>query len=254
MDIATIVGIFSSVSLLIISINMGVGLGAFVDLPSLLIVVGGTACATMINYPLRDCLNTFSILKNAFITKTTSMGDIITGFITFSAKARKEGLLSLENDIDTVSDAFLQKGLQLTVDGLEPQAIVDILETEISFQESRHRLGADIFQAMGTFAPAFGMLGTLIGLISMLQQMDDPSAIGPAMSVALVTTFYGAILSNVVFVPIAGKLRARSKAETMVKELIVQGILALCRGDNPRIIEQKLHAFIPPSARISAFK
>ncbi|MDR2198319.1 MAG: MotA/TolQ/ExbB proton channel family protein [Deltaproteobacteria bacterium] len=254
MDIATVIGIFSSVSLLIISINMGVGLGAFLDLPSLLIVVGGTACATMINYPLRDCLNTFSILKNAFVTQTTSMGDIITGFITFSAKARKEGLLSLETDIDSVGDDFLQKGLQLTVDGLEPQAIVDILETEISFQESRHRLGADIFQAMGTFAPAFGMLGTLIGLISMLQQMDDPSSIGPAMSVALVTTFYGAILANVVFVPISGKLRARSKAETLVKELIVQGILALCRGDNPRIIEQKLHAFIPPSARISAFR
>jgi chemotaxis protein MotA len=253
-DIATVIGIFSSVSLLIISINMGVGLGAFLDLPSLLIVVGGTACATMINYPLRDCLNTFSILKNAFVTQTTSMGDIITGFITFSAKARKEGLLSLETDIDSVGDDFLQKGLQLTVDGLEPQAIVDILETEISFQESRHRLGADIFQAMGTFAPAFGMLGTLIGLISMLQQMDDPSSIGPAMSVALVTTFYGAILANVVFVPISGKLRARSKAETLVKELIVQGILALCRGDNPRIIEQKLHAFIPPSARISAFR
>ncbi|MDR2460686.1 MAG: MotA/TolQ/ExbB proton channel family protein [Deltaproteobacteria bacterium] len=254
MDIATIIGIFSSVSLLIISINMGVGLSAFLDLPSLLIVVGGTACATMINYPLRDCLNTFSVLRNAFVTKTTAMADIITSFITFSAKARKEGLLSLENDIDEVSDGFLQKGLQLTVDGLEPQAIVEILETEIAFQESRHRLGADIFQAMGAFAPAFGMLGTLIGLISMLQQMDDPSSIGPAMSVALVTTFYGALLANVVFVPIAGKLRARSRAETMVKELIVQGILALCRGDNPRIIEQKLHAFIPPSARISAFR
>jgi chemotaxis protein MotA len=253
MYIATVIGIFSSVSLLVISINMGVGVGAFLDLPSLLIVVGGTACATMINFPLRDCLNTFSVLKNAFVTKATTMADIITGFITFSAKARKEGLLSLEADIPTVEDSFLQKGLQLTVDGLEPQAIVDILETEISFQESRHRLGAEIFQAMGTFAPAFGMLGTLIGLISMLQQMDDPSSIGPAMSVALVTTFYGALLANVVFVPISGKLRARSKSETMVKELIVQGILALCRGDNPRIIEQKLHAFIPPNARISAF-
>ncbi|MDR1167087.1 MAG: MotA/TolQ/ExbB proton channel family protein [Deltaproteobacteria bacterium] len=254
MDIATIIGILSSVGLLVISINMGVGLGAFLDLPSLLIVVGGTACATMINYPLRDCLNTFAVLKNAFVTKTATMGDIITGFITFSAKARKEGLLSLENDIESVGDAFLRKGLQLTVDGLEPQAIVEILETDIAFQESRHRLGADIFQAMGSYAPAFGMLGTLIGLISMLQQMDDPAAIGPAMSVALVTTFYGAILANVVFIPIAGKLRARSRAETMVKELIVQGILALCRGDNPRIIEQKLHAFIPPAARISAFR
>ncbi|MDR0549700.1 MAG: MotA/TolQ/ExbB proton channel family protein [Deltaproteobacteria bacterium] len=254
MDVATIIGILSSVGLLVVSINMGVGIFAFLDLPSFLIVVGGTACATMINYPLRDCLNTVAIVKNVFVTRTVTMSDLIAGFIAFSAKARKEGLLSLENDIADVSDEFLQKGLQLTVDGLEPSAIVEILETEIAFQESRHRLGADIFQAMGAFAPAFGMLGTLIGLISMLQQMDDPSAIGPAMSVALVTTFYGAILANVVFVPISGKLRARSQAETLVKELIVQGILALCRGDNPRIIEQKLHAFIPPAARISAFR
>ncbi|MDR1871618.1 MAG: MotA/TolQ/ExbB proton channel family protein [Deltaproteobacteria bacterium] len=254
MDVATIVGILSSIGLLVISINMGVGIRAFVDLPSFMIVVGGTACATLINYPLRDCLNTVAILKNVFVTRAVTMNDIITGFITFSAKARKEGLLSLENDIADVGDEFLRKGLQLTVDGLEPQAIVDILETEIAFQETRHRLGADIFQAMGAFAPAFGMLGTLIGLISMLQQMDDPSAIGPAMSVALVTTFYGALLANVVFVPISGKLRARSAAETLVKELIVQGILALCRGDNPRIIEQKLHAFIPPAARVSAFR
>ncbi len=254
MDIATIIGIFSCIGLLVVSMTMGVGLEAFWDLPSLLIVFGGTACATMINYPLRDCLNTLSILRNAFITQPITIGEIITGFTTFSAKARKEGLLSLENNIKEISDPFLRKGLQLTVDGLEPQAITEILETEISFQESRHRLGADIFQTMGNFSPAFGMIGTLLGLIAMLRQLDDPSSIGPAMSLALVTTFYGAVLSNMIFVPIAGKLRARSQDETMVKELIVQGILSLCRGDNPRIIEQKLHAFLPPSARISIFR
>ena len=254
MDVATIIGIFSSIGLLFISITMGVGIGAFYDLPSILIVCGGTGCATMINYPLRECLNTLSILKNAFVNRSLTIGEIITGFITFSVKARKEGLLSLESNLHDIDDPFLKKGLQLTIDGLEPQAIVEILETDIAFQESRHRLGADIFQAMGTFAPAFGMIGTLIGLISMLKQMDDPSSIGPAMSVALVTTFYGAILANVVFIPIAGKLRARSQSETLVKELIIQGIISLCRGDNPRIIEQKLHAFLPPSARISAFQ
>ncbi|MDR1922299.1 MAG: MotA/TolQ/ExbB proton channel family protein [Candidatus Adiutrix sp.] len=254
MDIATIIGIFSSIGLLLVSMTMGVGLEAFYDLPSILVVCGGTACATMISYPLRDCLNTMSVLKNAFVARTTTIGEIIAGFAIFAAKARKEGLLSLESNLKDISDPFLQKGLQLTIDGLEPQAINEILETEISFQESRHRLGADIFQTMGNFAPAFGMIGTLLGLISMLRQLDDPSSIGPAMSLALVTTFYGAILSNVVFIPIAGKLRARSQDETMIKELIVQGLLALCRGDNPRIIEQKLHAFLPPSARISIFR
>ncbi len=254
MDIATIIGIFSCIGLLAASMTMGVGLEAFYDLPSILVVCGGTACATMINYPLRDCLNTASILKNAFITRPITIGEIVTGFTVFSAKARKEGLLSLENDIKNIKDPFLQKGLQLTVDGLEPQAITEILETDIAFQESRHRLGADIFQTMGNFAPAFGMIGTLIGLIAMLRHLDDPTNIGPAMSLALVTTFYGAILSNMIFVPIAGKLRARSQDETRGKELILQGILSLCRGDNPRIIEQKLHAFLPPAARISVFR
>lgn len=254
MDIATIIGILSSIGLLVASMTMGVGIEAFLDLPSILIVCGGTACATMISYPLRDCLNTISVLKHAFVTQPVTIGEIIAGFTHFSARARKEGLLALEPSIRQVSDPFLRKGLQLTVDGLEPQAITEILETEIAFQESRHRLGADIFQTMGNFAPAFGMIGTLLGLISMLRQLDDPSAIGPAMSLALVTTFYGAILANMIFIPIAGKLKARSQDETMIKELILQGILSLCRGDNPRIIEQKLHAFLPPSARISIFR
>lgn len=254
MDIATIVGILSSIGLLIASMSMGVGVEAFLDLPSILIVLGGTACATMISYPLRDCLNTASVLKHAFVTQPTTIGEIITRFTAFSAKARKEGLLALEPNIRQIQDPFLRQGLQLTVDGLEPQAITEILETEMAFQESRHRLGADIFQTMGNFAPAFGMIGTLLGLISMLRQLDDPSAIGPAMSLALVTTFYGAILANMIFIPIAGKLKSRSQDEIMIKELILQGILSLCRGDNPRIIEQKLHAFLPPSARISIFR
>ena len=145
MDIATIVGIFSCIGLLIVSMSMGVGLKAFYDLNSLLLVCGGTACATMINYPLRDCLNTLSVLKNAFVTRPITIGEIITGFTTFSAKARKEGLLSLEHNIKDIDDTVLRKGLQLTVAGLEPQARTQILETEISFQETQHRLGADFF-------------------------------------------------------------------------------------------------------------
>lgn len=254
MDTATFVGIFSSFGLLFMAINMGVGVRAFFDLPSLLIVLGGTACATMINYPLRDFINSLAVMKNAFFTKSLTVGSIVANFIAFSSKARKEGLLSLEASLDQVQDPFFRRGLQLTIDGLEPQAIADILETEIDSIHERHRLGADIFMAMGSLAPAFGMIGTLIGLVAMLKNLDDPAGIGPAMSVALITTFYGAVLANVIFIPIAGKLKARSKEETLVKELIVQGILSLCRGDNPRIIEQKLHAFLPPNARVSAFR
>ena len=254
MDIATFIGVISAFMLIVISIVMAVGIGAFINIPSVLVVVGGTICATLINYPLKEAINSIRVAKNAFFTKSLTFGEIITNFVNYANKARKEGILALESSLPEIDDEFLKKGLQLTIDGLEPQAITEILETEIAFIEDRHKLGSDMFQAMGTFAPAFGMIGTLIGLVAMLQSMDDPGSIGPSMAVALITTFYGAVLANVLFLPISGKLRARSKEETMVKEMILQGIIALSRGDNPRIIEQKLHSFLPPNLRVSAFK
>lgn len=253
MDIATVVGIIASFMLLIIAILMGSSLVVFVNIPSVLVVVGGTICATMINYPLKDVIGTISVAKNAFFAKALTYGEIIANFVNYANKARKEGILALESSLPEIQDEFLKKGLQLTIDGLEPQSITEILETEISFIEDRHSLGAEIFQSMGTFAPAFGMIGTLIGLVQMLQSMDDPSTIGPSMAVALLTTMYGAVLANVIFLPLSGKLRTRSKEENMVKEMILQGIISLSRGDNPRIIEQKLHSFLPPTLRVSAF-
>jgi chemotaxis protein MotA len=142
--------------------------------------------------------------------------------------------------------------VQLAIDGLEPQEINDILETEVEFVRSRHQLGAEIFSTMGTFSPALGMIGTLIGLVQMLQTMDDPSKIGPAMAVALLTTFYGSIMANIVCLPISGKLKTRSKEEVLTKEMAIQGIVSLSNGDNPRILEQKLQAFIPPNQRESS--
>lgn len=254
MDIATFIGIIACFMLLIISILMGVGLPAYIDIPSMLIVIGGTFSATLVNYPLKDVINSIKVVKNAFFAKNLTFGEVINNFVNFANKARKEGILALEASLPEVQDDFLKKGLQLTIDGLEPQAITEILETEISFIEDRHKLGADMFMAMGTFAPAFGMIGTLIGLVAMLQNMSDPGAIGPSMAVALITTFYGAVLANVVFLPISGKLKARSKEEALLKEMILQGIISLSRGDNPRILEQKLHAFLPPALRISAFR
>lgn len=245
MDIATILGVFSAFGLVCLAIFMGGGIKLFVDLPSLMIVVGGTLGATMINYPLKDVLGVFKVVKKALFAKTLAIRDLIGRFTHFSNKSRKEGILALEGEIKGEKDEFLKKGIQLAIDGVEPQEIKVILETEVDFIRSRHQLGAEIFVTMGTFSPALGMIGTLIGLVQMLQSMEDPSKIGPAMAVALITTFYGSIIANIICLPIAGKLRTRSREEVLAKEMILQGIISLSNGDNPRILEQKLKAFIP---------
>ena len=161
--------------------------------------------------------------------------------------------MALESKINEMNDEFMKKGMQLSVDGLEPGAIKEILETEIDAIQERHKLGAEIFTTLGTFAPALGMIGTLIGLVQMLQTMSDPSTIGPAMAVALLTTFYGAIMANILFLPIAGKLRNRSSEEVMLKDLITEGVISIAKGENPRVIEQKLNAYLPPQMRESSF-
>jgi chemotaxis protein MotA len=253
MDLATVLGIASAFGLVILAIAMGGGIGLFINIPSLMIVVGGTFGATMINYPLKDVFRAVSIVKNAFFSSNLSADEIVKKFVDFGGKARREGILALEADISEVDDAFLGKGLQLSVDGLEPQAIQTIMDTEVEFLRERHQLGSEIFSTMGTFSPALGMIGTLIGLVQMLQAMDDPNSIGPAMAVALLTTFYGSVMANLVYIPIAGKLRTRSKEETLVKEMIIQGIISLTLGENPRILEQKMLAFIPPKERKSSF-
>jgi chemotaxis protein MotA len=189
------------------------------------------------------------VVQKALFTKTSSAKTIISRFVAFSQKARKEGILALEAEIKNDKDEFLKKGVQLAIDGLEPQEIRDILETEVEFVRSRHQLGAEVFSTMGTFAPALGMIGTLIGLVQMLQSMDDPGRIGPSMAVALITTFYGSIMANIIFLPVAGKLRTRSREEVLTKDMTIEGIISLSSGENPRILEQKLKAFVPPNQR-----
>jgi chemotaxis protein MotA len=252
MDVATILGVISAFGLVWIAIFMGGGIQLFINIPALMIVVGGTLGATMINYPLRDVFGVFNVAKKALFARNTSVAELIKRFMGFAQKSRKEGILALEAEVKQVNDEFLQKGVQLAIDGLEPQEINDILETEVEFVRSRHQLGAEIFSTMGTFSPALGMIGTLIGLVQMLQTMDDPSKVGPAMAIALLTTFYGSIIANIVCLPISGKLRTRSKEEVLTKEMAIQGIVSLSNGDNPRILEQKLQAFIPPNQRESS--
>ena len=249
MDIATLLGVISAFGLVVSAIFMGGGLTLFINIPSALIVIGGTLGTTLIAYPLGDMLKVVSVVRNALLSEAMHAATLIETFVNFANKSRREGILALESEIKKVENEFLQRGIQLSIDGLEPTEIKDILETEVEFIRSRHQLGAEIFTTMGTFAPALGMIGTLIGLVQMLQSMEDPSSIGPAMAVALLTTFYGSLMANLVCMPIAGKLKTRSKEEVLVKEMTVEGIISLSNGDNPRILEQKLKAFIPPNQR-----
>ena len=221
----------------------------FVDIPSMLITVGGTIAATLINYPLSDVLSVLSSVKNAFIQKEISSQELIEKLVGFATIARREGILALESHASNAGDPFLEKSVQLAIDGTAPELIKDILTTELAFMEDRHAMGQSILIAMGTYAPAFGMIGTLIGLVQMLSNMSDPSAIGGGMAVALITTLYGAIMANLMCLPSAGKLKVRTSAEILAKEIIIEGILSIQSGDNPRIVEQKLKAFVSPAIR-----
>ncbi|WP_457573015.1 motility protein A [Desulfolithobacter sp.] len=253
MDIATIIGIVAAFGLMLMAILQGGGLGMFIDVPSMLIVFGGTIGVALINYPLADILGAVKVAKKTFFYQETSTNDLIAQLIEFANKARKEGILSLQALIDSVEDDFLVKALQMAVDGQEPEDLKAMLNTEIEYIQDRHSKGAEIFLSLGTISPAMGMVGTLIGLVQMLQNMSDPSSIGPAMAVALLTTFYGAVIANILCNPMAGKLKTRSKAEILQKTIIVEGMGSILSGENPRIMEQKLHAFVAPSERESSF-
>jgi len=250
-DITTFIGILVAFGLVVSSIMMGGDGTWFVNYPSLMIVIGGTMGATLLAYPLSEVMSVFGVAKKVFFQSSQSTSDLIALIVDCAKKARREGILSFESQLKDIDDPFLVQGLQLAIDGMETNAIEDILTTEIQFIQERHKLGAEIFTTMGAFAPAVGMLGTIIGLVQMLMQMDDPSQIGGPMAVALLTTFYGTLLANLLFLPIAGKLKTRSKQEILISQMVMEGILSIQSGDNHRIVEQKLKAFIAPKARHS---
>lgn len=249
MDIATILGLILGIFFTIFGILLSGDLISYIHIPSIVITLGGTVAATLLSYPLKSFINLWKVMQKAFIHKDVSANEIIEEIIILANIARKEGLLSLEEYGEKIDDDFLKKGIMLIVDGTDPELVRNILETELNFLEERHGQGQGILESMGSYAPAFGMIGTLIGLINMLQQMEDPRAIGPNMSVALVTTFYGSVLANVLFLPLAKKLKIRSQSEVLIKELMIEGLLSIQAGENPRIIEEKLKTFIPPEQR-----
>jgi len=251
-DIATLIGLVAAFGLMLMAILQGGSLSIFIDVASILIVFGGTAGVALVNFPLSDVLSAVNVAKKAFLFKETNT-NLLEQLMEFANKARKEGILSLQGSIDTIEDEFLVKALQMAVDGQEPDDLKGMLNTEIEYIQQRHALGVSIFESLGGISPAMGMVGTLIGLVQMLQNMSDPSSIGPAMAVALLTTFYGAVLANIIFLPIAGKLKTRSKTELLQKTIIVEGMGSILSGENPRVMEQKLHAFIAPKLRESVF-
>lgn len=249
MDISSVLGMILGIAFMLWGIYDSGDIRAYWDPTSVVITLGGTLASTIACFPMRDIVNVFRVVKKAFFYKETSLDKVISDIISLANVARKEGLLSLEEYAGNLEDEFLAKGIMLIVDGTEPELVRNILETELIYLEERHANGQRIFETAASFAPAFGMIGTLIGLINMLKTIDNPSTIGPNMSVALVTTFYGSVLANVIFTPFAKKLKARNNDEIVVKELMVEGLLSIQAGENPRIIEEKLKTFISPKLR-----
>lgn len=249
MDFSTIAGIIAGFIFIVTGILVSGSLDGYYDLPSIMIVVGGTIAAVMVSYPFQRLMSIAKVAKSLFITTEESPQDIIDRIIDLANTARKEGLLALEEAAYEIDNSFLQKGVLLIVDGTDPELVKDILETELNYINERHQEGQGIFETMGSMAPAFGMIGTLIGLINMLKDLDDPSTLGPSMSVALVTTFYGSLLANLLFIPMSIKLKYKSSREILLKEIMLEGMLSIQAGENPRIIEEKLMAFLPPKER-----
>ena len=248
MDISTIIGIVMGIGLLVGAIAIGGSLGSFVDIPSLLIVVGGTVAATLIMERLERVLGGFKVAMNAIRAgKQISTADTIKRIVELSSIARREGVLALENE--QIDDEFMAKGVRMAVDGLPEEEILSTLEAELVSMKDRHRRGQKLFKFITSTAPAMGMIGTLIGLVQMLQTLEDPSSIGPAMAVALLTTMYGAVIAFLLCGPIAEKLGLRSKEESSRMVVIIEGIQSIVRGQNAQIIQEKLEARLAPNER-----
>ncbi len=249
MDITTILGLVLGFGFIVWSILLGGDLLWYWDAPSVVVVAGGMFGGFLVAFPLKEVLNLGKIFAKTMKNNEFDIDQIITKIIELANVARREGLLALEEAVSEIKDDFLQKGVMLIVDGTDPELVKNILETEIENISERHGKGKSMMDMFGSLAPAFGMIGTLIGLVAMLQNLSDPSSIGPAMAVALITTFYGSIFANLIFIPMAAKLALKSNEEILIRNVMIEGLLSIQAGENPRIIEEKLKVFLPPSVR-----
>ena len=253
MDIASLLGLLICIILVVISIVIGdQGVAAilnFLNAPSALITFGGAFCCVLAAYTMPDFVAGIKSFGLVFKLSDMNMPDVIRKIIELSNVARKEGLLSLEEASAELEDPFLKKGVLLIVDGTDPELVRAIMETELTSVDSRHRKKIAFWDDLGAMGPAWGMIGTLIGLINMLQQMNDPSSIGPSMAVALITTLYGSMLANWICFPIAAKLKSKNEEELVIKEIMIEGLLSIQAGENPRVIEEKLKSFLTPAEK-----
>ena len=250
MDLGTIIGIGLGFAMIVMSIlTAGGQIGGFIHVPSIFMVIGGSFGAMLVGNPMSRMLGIIKFIRIILQVPSHEEERIISSLVNFSEKARREGLLALEDDLEEVEDEFLRTGIQLVVDGTDPDIIKDVLYNELNQLQTRHGVGIKLFDDWSKIAPAFGMIGTLGGLISMLADLEDEASIGPNMSLALITTMYGAIMANLALIPIKNKLEDRDAEETLMREIMIEGILSIQSGDNPRILEQKLLAFLPPVRR-----
>ena len=253
MDIATIVGVVACLIFIIISIAIGqdgiAGIKYFLDAPSAMITFGGAFASIFAGYNIKEFVGGLKSATIAFKGASAETGSVIEKIIELSNVARKEGLLALEEAAADLDDLFLQKGIMLIVDGTDPELVRGIMETELVSIDDRHKKNIGFWDNVGGMGPAWGMIGTLVGLILMLYHMEDASTIGPSMAVALITTLYGSLLANWICTPIATKLKAINNAEMQVKEIMIEGLLSIQAGENPRVIEEKLKSFLAPAER-----
>jgi chemotaxis protein MotA len=254
MDLGSVIGIVLILGLLFSAMAMGVGIGAYIDVPSALIVIGGSIGALLVSFRLETMKQFTKIFMIAIKPPQEDKGELIKKLVEFATSARRDGILSLEAAANQEENAFLKKGLSMAVDGNEPDAIRELLEIEMEQTSTRHKVHASIFDQWAGLAGAMGMIGTLIGLVAMLLNMADPSAIGPSMAVALLTTMYGAMIGNIFGTPIANILNIRNDEEDLVRQMILEGIMSIQAGDNPRTLEGKLLSFLPPAERVSQFE
>lgn len=250
MDLNTIIGFVLAFGLVLYAMAIGPGgVPVFYDMPSVIMVCGGTIAVTMFAFPGPDLKQVFKVILVTVMRKSPSPTEEIERIVEYANLARKEGLLALETKLASVDDKFFAKGIQLVIDGFSAETVRDIMELEAEWADQRHASGRKITDYMSLMAPAFGMIGTLVGLVQMLQDLSDPGSIGVGMAVALLTTLYGAIGANMIFIPLTIKLEIVAKKEVLLRKLMIEGIVAIQSGEKPQLIKEKLKGFLAPKSR-----
>ena len=251
MDLASIIGIVFGWACVYISIIItpGASVGLFIDYPSMFIVGGGVIAALLMNFSFRDLGMLGGTLKIAFFNPQVSTTKLIADFRRYADIARRDGILALEKVTGEIKDPFLLSGMQAAIDGMDPEMIQSLMRSEMDYMVTRHERGVKILKQIGTYGPSFGMVGTLLGLVIMLANLKDPDALGPSMAIAIITTFYGAMMAYLFALPLAEKLLIKNTEEMIIRELMVRGLAAIQSGDSPRVVEQKLRVLLPPRLR-----